>query len=91
MAQKKANSFGLYDMTGNVGELCWDAEVNPDPAADTDHWLWYLGGDWEKPLFYEFGNRDDLSKLEITSRPIVPVSPDFKENTIGFRVVRNIK
>ena len=25
VAQKKANGYGLYDMNGNVWELCWDA------------------------------------------------------------------
>ena len=24
VAQKKANGYGLYDMSGNVRELCWD-------------------------------------------------------------------
>lgn len=28
IAQKKSNGYGLYDMSGNVSEWCWDSEGN---------------------------------------------------------------
>ena len=40
VAQKKANGYGLYDMSGNVGEYCWD--VDPDLSIKR----YYCGGGW---------------------------------------------
>ena len=56
--QKQANGYGLYDMSGNVGEVCWDVYENttpPDgltdptgaekPVDDRDNRS-MRGGDW---------------------------------------------
>ena len=40
VAQKKANGYGLYDMTGNVYEWCWD--VNPYNS----YYRYYRGGSY---------------------------------------------
>lgn len=48
----KPNGYGLYDMTGNVYEMCWDKDAYPitstTPATggDTDFWRVVRGGSY---------------------------------------------
>jgi formylglycine-generating enzyme required for sulfatase activity/serine/threonine protein kinase len=84
----KPNAFGLYDMHGNVRELCWDwhdkeyyarsPETDPTgPALGSDRV--YRGG-----CFIQKGPDGDCRSAARDCR-----EPTFRSNRTGFRVARN--
>ena len=78
---KNANSLGIYDMSGNVWELCydWDGTVNSstaDTGASSGSLRVFRGGSWYdgdygSSVSYRYG-----------------CSPFRRFNYLGFRVVR---
>jgi formylglycine-generating enzyme required for sulfatase activity len=78
---KGSNELGLYDMSGNVWEWCWD-NYSPypcNPSAEPEGRINRVlrGGAWFTPVnllrvSYRFWN-----------------APSFKANTVGFRIARN--
>jgi formylglycine-generating enzyme required for sulfatase activity len=80
-----ANAFGLYDMSGNVWEWCWDwyalydtAEVIAPRGPDSGVCRIYRGGCWfDDANWARVGVRDDF------------YTPTFRSNGIGFRTARN--
>ncbi|MBQ9627302.1 MAG: SUMF1/EgtB/PvdO family nonheme iron enzyme, partial [Treponema sp.] len=90
VTEKKPNSLGLYDMTGNVAEMCWDLKnqyVNAnDPytgpaTSETDSRV-VRGGDWsESAAGCRLGFRSGIAMNYTVYTP-------NSKNTVGFRVVR---
>ena len=77
------NTWGLYDMHGNVNEWCWDwyenysSKSQNDPiGADSGFFRVFRGGSWIK-------NANDLRSAR---RDVL--MPDDRFSNIGFRIVR---
>ncbi|MBR3645868.1 MAG: SUMF1/EgtB/PvdO family nonheme iron enzyme, partial [Lachnospiraceae bacterium] len=85
--RKPANSLGLYDLSGNVWELCWDwctADVQALQATTGPYGI--LSGEKRVKRGCSWNNNNPIN-LPINHRNANTISD--RTNIDGFRVVRN--
>ena len=86
VGQKQPNAWGLYDMSGNVREWCWDwfdedyyqSSPSTDPAGpNTGSCRVLRGGSWSSNASFARVALRDLS------------DPSHRNNRLGFRLSRS--
>jgi formylglycine-generating enzyme required for sulfatase activity len=85
VGRKQPEAFGLYDMRGNVDEWCEDWAHDSYAGAPADGSAWLSGGE-QKDRVLRGGSWENFYQ-SITPTIRVRSTPDFRGDTIGFRVV----
>ena len=80
---KRANNLGIYDMSGNLREWCWDwhstiTAETPETGPLSSNVRIFRGGSWEVSAGYHQNNNRASNVTNYTTY-----------NILGFRLVRN--
>lgn len=90
---KNPNGYGLYDMSGNAGELCWD-------LYDSDfmmHLYPFTGPHWLNNVFNPYPHvyrggyyKETFDNCSVYYRTYVELPNSSSNKELGFRVVRTV-
>ncbi len=88
VGQLKPNKWGLYDMHGNVWELCQDFWHPNYENAPLDGKVW-SGGDRTYRVVRGGGVEDPANFLRCAARSVSDCDSDSQFHRLGFRLVRS--
>jgi formylglycine-generating enzyme required for sulfatase activity len=79
----KPNSLGLYDMSGNVGEWCWDLDEGAFPQINTWNYHGPNTGSLRVIKGANFGSGDFMLRLDYRKNN---KNPGYKNSEVGLRI-----
>ena len=85
VGQLKPNALGLYDIAGNVGELCSDWYHENYEGAPADGSPWLEGGERKWRVVRGGTFYAPFTSMNATTR--LEQHPDSPSRTVGLRVV----
>ena len=84
VAQRKANPFGLYDMSGNVWEWVWDGYAAYPAGESIENPLGDANSQYRIRRGGSVGHLARYARVAFRVR----VDPNFRSYDLGFRLVR---
>lgn len=83
---KPANPWGLFDVLGNIGELCYESKREYTSDPQTDPW----NGTIQTEMVFRGGNYSyNAGSCVVTTRDVWDATKTTGAAGLGFRVVRN--